>query len=349
MSCMTPVHHDPMKRSISLSVLGIFGLSACILPARRPPAAQNPGDAAAQGAADASKASQGHGTADVRVEGVARPSTARELKPSGEAKSADPAQGFEPSDGSGTLTLTDVVPSVVSPGTMVEVRGTGFASGMSDNRVIVGGVPWTVRAVYRGRLIVEVPGNAVGGAMEVAAASGNAKFGKAIGVMAVDSAFGRPAPDLHGLIGQVYPLSGTVTALPDFDKAGAPAATVAASTIDMQAALPAAIPTPAGAVGTNFAVRYVGSLNITEGAEYQMCLESDDGSALYLESIAVVDNSGVHKMQKKCEVAYLEPGEYRVDLRYFQGASPSMGLRWTWKKGEGEESVVPSSALYRPE
>lgn len=76
---------------------------------------------------------------------------------------------------------------------------------------------------------------------------------------------------------------------------------------------------------------------------------SDDGSALYLESIAVVDNSGVHTMQKKCEVAYLEPGEYRVDLRYFQGASPAMGLRWTWKKGDGAETVVPSSALYRPQ
>lgn len=280
---------------------------------------------------------------------MARPSSARELKPSGDTKPADPAEDFQPSDGTGVLAVTEVQPNVVTPGTMVEVRGSGFAPGLADNRVIVGGVPWSVRAVYRGRLIVEVPANAVAGSMDVSTASGSAKFPTAIGVMAPDSAWGRPAPDLHGLIGLVYPLPGPLNALPDFDTAGPYAATIAAPTIDMSSSLPAGIPTTKGTAGTNVAIRYVGSLNITEGAEYQMCLESDDGSALYLESIAVVDNSGVHKMQKKCEVAYLEPGEYRVDLRYFQGASPSMGLRWTWKKGEGSETVVPSTALYRPE
>lgn len=309
---------------------------------------QTPAQGGAQDPGGQQQADRGHAATDLRVEGVARAPSARELKPSGDVKPADPGQEFEPSDGSGNLAITDVVPNVVTPGSMVEVRGSGFANGIADNRVVVGGVPWTVRAVYRGRLVVAVPANAVAGGMEVSNAAGKTNFSAPIGVMAPDSAFARPATDLHGLIGQVFPMSGSATALPDFSTLGAPSATIAAPTIDMQASLPAAIPTRQGAVGTNVAIRFVGSLNITEDGEYQMCLESDDGSALFLENIAVVDNNGVHKMQKKCEVAYLEAGEYRVDLRYFQGASPSMGLRWTWKKGDGQESVVPSSALYRP-
>src|SRR5690606_39671505 len=42
----------------------------------------------------------------------------------------------------------------------------------------------------------------------------------------------------------------------------------------------------------NYALKFSGSINIVEEAEYELCLHSDDGSQLLLEDTVVVDNDG---------------------------------------------------------
>lgn len=337
------------QRFVSLSLLSLLFLPGCIIRNKPQTATQNPAGADGNAQADAQNPANSRGTANLSVVAHESDRQARVLKPSAAPKSSNPQDGMMPNDGAGALAVSRVVPNVVSPGAMVEILGSGFDTQLSANQVRVGGIPWPVAAVYKGRLIAKVPPNAVAGIMEVNNSKGNGRYAGTVSVMQADSAFGKPATDLHGLLGLVFPLPAGSNKLPDFSGLGSPAATIVAPNLDMAAALPKAIPTPAGALGTNVALRFIGSLNIVEGAEYKLCLSSDDGSALYLQKTPVIDNNGVHRSLKKCELVYLEAGEYEMEVHYFNGSSPEMQLQLSWSKAGGEEQVVPSSALYRPE
>jgi hypothetical protein len=61
-----------------------------------------------------------------------------------------------------------------------------------------------------------------------------------------------------------------------------------------------------------------------------------------------VDNDGVHPPKEKCELVYLEAGEYQVDVLYFQGPRYEIALQWSWAKDGGEKAIVPSEVLFRP-
>ena len=106
----------------------------------------------------------------------------------------------------------------------------------------------------------------------------------------------------------------------------------------------------AAALEQNYALRFVGSINITEEAEYELCLHSDDGSQLLLEDTLVVDNDGVHDAPvEACELVFLAPGEYRLEVRYFQAAGPSLALHFAWSVNGGEKVIVPTEVLFKPE
>ena len=99
-----------------------------------------------------------------------------------------------------------------------------------------------------------------------------------------------------------------------------------------------------------FAIHFRGSLNIVDGAggEYELCLNSDDGSQLYLDQVVIVDNDGVHPPRERCELVYMEPGEYQVDILYFQGPRYEIALQWSWAKDGGTKQIVPAEVLFRP-
>ena len=99
----------------------------------------------------------------------------------------------------------------------------------------------------------------------------------------------------------------------------------------------------------DFAIRFSGSINITEEAEYDLCLHSDDGSQLLLENTVVVDNDGVHDAAvETCELVYLAPGEYLLEIRYFQASGPTLTMHFAWAINGGDKVIVPTEVLFKP-
>lgn len=102
------------------------------------------------------------------------------------------------------------------------------------------------------------------------------------------------------------------------------------------------------AVSENYAMRFSGSINIVEEAEYQLCLHSDDGSQLLLEDTLVVDNDGVLDSPiEACELVYLPAGEYGLEIRYFQTSGP-VTMQFAWGINGGEKGIVPTDVLFKP-
>jgi hypothetical protein len=103
------------------------------------------------------------------------------------------------------------------------------------------------------------------------------------------------------------------------------------------------------ALKENYALQFSGSINVVEEAEYELCLHSDDGSQLLLEGMLVVDNNGVHEAAvEACELVYLAPGEYMLEVRYFQASGPLLALHLAWAINGGEKTIVPKEVLFKP-
>ena len=99
----------------------------------------------------------------------------------------------------------------------------------------------------------------------------------------------------------------------------------------------------------NYAIRFSGSINVTEEAEYELCLHSDDGSQLLLEGMMVVDNNGVHDgAVEACELLYLAPGEYMLEIDYMQASGPMLTMHFAWSIDGGDKVIVPTEVLFKP-
>ncbi len=151
----------------------------------------------------------------------------------------------------------------------------------------------------------------------------------------------------NGMIAEAWQLE-SLTALPDFSTLGAATATASLTDVNI-AERDFTDGFPGLNVKENYAVRLNGSLNITTEAEYELCLNSDDGSKLLLEDTPVVDNDGVKDAPTEgCGLVYLAPGEYKLEIQYFQGSGPSLALQFAWAADGGDKTLVPSEALFKP-
>lgn len=151
----------------------------------------------------------------------------------------------------------------------------------------------------------------------------------------------------NGLLGEAFSLAGA-DKLPDFTTVGAPKAVFIAPTLDSSATAPLA-GLPAG-VATPVALRFTGSLNVTEAAEYNLCTSSQDGSQILLENTVVVDNDGVKKdgPAELCELVALDPGEYAIEVRTFHVTGPII-VRLAWAKGkDGTPEAISTRNLFKP-
>jgi len=247
------------------------------------------------------------------------------------------------------LGITSFVPTAASPGSAVEIFGGGFSD---KAKVTVGGVSWKVAEATNERLVTTVPKNAKDGKIKVKVGNKTATSDDTFAALEDDGGFGKPSVDAnHGLLGNVYVIGAEVTELPAFDDLGDPTAVIAVDTLDVPPRdFKQGFPGVESDVNEWFAIHFRGSLNIVEGqgGEYNLCMNSDDGSQLYLDENPVVDNDGVHGPKEKCELVYLEPGEYQVDVLYFQGPRYEIALQWSWAKDGGEKIIVPSEVLFRP-
>ncbi len=248
----------------------------------------------------------------------------------------------------GKLAVGEFLPNTGAPGTQVEIMGSGFGTDASKIAVTTGGTAWEVVSVHADRLVAKVGAGAASGPIVVKLGSKSATTSGSFSVTSADGGFGDPSVDDHGLLGEVFPLSSGASALPDFGSLGAPAATIAVSMLDIPTrSFTEGFPGVSGGLVEWFAIRFTGVLNVTQGAEYTLCLNSDDGSKLYLEDTLVVDNDGTHSTTEKCEVAYLEPGGYRLRVEYFQGPATEIALQLKWGADGATPAPIPSTNLLR--
>lgn len=242
------------------------------------------------------------------------------------------------------LSVTEVRPSMAAAGSQVEIFGTGFLEAAADNKVSSGGTAWQVVEVYGDRIVAVVPQGAGSGNVEVAAGAGKGSTTNSFTALGGDDAFEQASANLSGLVGTVYEMSEASDDMPDFSSLSAKG-TIALPTLNIGTT--AASDFESGL--SNYAIRFAGSLNVNAEGEYELCLNSDDGSRLLLMDTLVVDNGGVHEATEACELVYLEAGEYDVAIEYQNAAStPNVALSFTWAKDGGEKVPVPAGALFRP-
>ncbi|GDY13176.1 hypothetical protein LBMAG53_20540 [Planctomycetota bacterium] len=95
----------------------------------------------------------------------------------------------------------------------------------------------------------------------------------------------------------------------------------------------------------NYTLDFQGYLKIESKGSYKFALNSDDGSFLYIGAALLIDNGGMHGMQRKEEILTLDVGYYPIRVQFYQGGGGA-GLEFTWSKDGGEEKPLPGSVLY---
>jgi len=245
-----------------------------------------------------------------------------------------------------------VFPTAASVGSLIEIYGSGFPEDAAATKVFIGGKRLKVIEVSPDRIVAEVSATS-NGVIEVGKGTGRinrrgrAKSNGAFVATAADGAFGQPRTQVgHGLLGMVYDIDAGATEIPNFNEFGAPVALVAFDDLDIPAG-----EAPGGIAGRgqSFGIHFQGSLNIVDEGEYEICLAAGDGALLFLDQTPVIDNDGAGASREVCEVLFVEPGEYGVDLLYYQGADTDAGLTLTWAKDGGERVPIPAEALFPPE
>lgn len=154
--------------------------------------------------------------------------------------------------------------------------------------------------------------------------------------------------DPNGLLAESFAIPAATDKVPDFSTLSAPKSLFIAGALDSSAtAAPTGFPT---SVVAPVGLRFTGSLNVLEAAEYNFCVTSSDGSIVLLEDTPIVDNDGIKKdgPTELCELVSLDPGEYMIELRSFHVTGPVV-LRFAWAKGkEATPEVVPLKSLFKP-
>lgn len=163
-----------------------------------------------------------------------------------------------------------------------------------------------------------------------------------------------PTPDNtdagpNGLLAEAFAIKPTDKLPEDFSALGAPVESFSVANLDIdEADFTNGFP-GAKTLKENYALSFTGSINIVEEAEYELCLHSDDGSALLLEDTLVVSNDGVQDSPvETCELVYLAAGEYMLEVRYFQASGPLLALHMAWAINGGDKVIVPSEVLFKP-
>lgn len=251
------------------------------------------------------------------------------------------------------LVLEGFFPTNAPAGSVIEILGSGFGP-KGQSTVTIGKKRQKVLEVGDGHMLVQVTGDLNGPLVLTNAGTRSKK--RAVQIVKSETPFhtvalGTPRTTAtNGLLANVYRIAQPVTELPAADTLGEPFATFGVDNLDI----------PSGEfkgsfIGKDadvkewFAVHFRGSLNVTEAGTYNLCLNAGDGALLFIDQTPIVDNDGVHDTQEKCESLAIEPGEYQLDVMWFQAAAGELGLQLTWAKDGGAKVAIPKENLFPPE
>jgi sugar lactone lactonase YvrE len=98
-------------------------------------------------------------------------------------------------------------------------------------------------------------------------------------------------------------------------------------------------------LSTNFYARWTGVIKIDKPGVYEFALISDDGSRLSIGGKTVVENGGVHAMQRKAGNIELAAGEHPIVIEFVQGGGGAGCVAW-WTPPGGRDTPIPASALF---
>jgi hypothetical protein len=99
---------------------------------------------------------------------------------------------------------------------------------------------------------------------------------------------------------------------------------------------------------TNFAVRFVGQIDITAEGLWSFYLGSDDGSVLLIDGEPIIEMANLQSFRTNTNFISLSEGKHDIEVRYFQGPGHTgLVLEWDGPGSDGRE-VVPASAFSYP-
>lgn len=250
---------------------------------------------------------------------------------------------------------TAVTPSLVAPGTLFYVTGTGF---QGDVQVSVAGVAAEVLRIEAGRLTARVPASVPVGAaaVPVRVTTCDATLQASVRVALADEFSGNVTGLDQGLLGAIYPLTVGTAVLPTDLDTRAPANTFLCRALDMAPrSLTAGFPGLTGALTEWFAVRFTGTITVPTPGLTRFRLHADDGAKLYLDGALLIDNDGLHTARSASNEIRLNAGPHELRVDYFQGPGAAMALELYWETaavGLGfpvtPETRVPASAYGLP-
>jgi hypothetical protein len=95
----------------------------------------------------------------------------------------------------------------------------------------------------------------------------------------------------------------------------------------------------------NFGYVFDGYINVPKDGLYTFFLESNDGSVLFLNDDALIDNDGAHGNYEKKGSISLKTGLHKILLNYFQqGGGRTLTL--SWQSDDFEKVEIPSNMLF---
>lgn len=266
-------------------------------------------------------------------------------KPKGDFKPADPA------------VVAGAVPNLLVAGGMFDVFGEAFDEDPAKNKVYIGRTAQKVIEVAGDHLIVQAVGPTSGKLRVVKGAVGRkarrgadgSRTANAYTVIDAGEGFAAPAKTAgHGLLGTLYNVGQASTEMPDFNSVGDPVGYVLMDNLDIGTGDFAGFPAGDAKLHDNFGIHFQGSLNVLESGDYEICLAAGDGAILFLNGEPMIDNDGAGETREVCDSLEIEPGEYDLQLLYYQNDGDT-ALRLTWAKDGGSKEAIPATAFFPPE
>jgi len=86
-----------------------------------------------------------------------------------------------------------------------------------------------------------------------------------------------------------------------------------------------------------------GVVTVREEGIHTFCVASNDGSKLFVARKEVVDNDGIHALQKRCGEVALGKGSHSFELKYFQDGGGT-ALAVTHAVGGANDVALPDEA-----
>jgi hexosaminidase len=94
-----------------------------------------------------------------------------------------------------------------------------------------------------------------------------------------------------------------------------------------------------------FGISYAAFINVPDDDVYTFYLQSDDGSALYINNELIVNNDGFHWWEEKPGQVALKKGLHQIKINYFQ-AKYEHAFGVNIKSSKMEKQAIPDNILY---